>query len=152
MAIHQYKSPLSIVGFSVDDNTAVGVAIDNDTTLATDGAKLLSVRNNGVEKWYLDKDGTPVSVGGTNVPDATGTPGDTTQNSIRGRVAIASGAANIVVTNSKVSATSMIVAVLQSNDSTLKYIESINPANGSFTIQCNANATAAVNIAWKLEL
>lgn len=40
-----------------DGASAVGFAHDTDSALSTDGAKLASWSNNGVEKAYIDKDG-----------------------------------------------------------------------------------------------
>lgn len=44
-------------GAVADGAAAVGVILDNGVTLADAAAKLVSVRNNGVEKAYFDKDG-----------------------------------------------------------------------------------------------
>jgi len=49
---------LSLYGRDTDGASAVGVKIDNDNTLSTAGAKILSIRNNNVEKAYVDKDGS----------------------------------------------------------------------------------------------
>jgi hypothetical protein len=45
-----------IAGLPLDGASAVSVVVDSPT-LATAGAKLLSIRNNGSEKAYFDKDG-----------------------------------------------------------------------------------------------
>ena len=85
------------------------------------------------------------------IPDATGTPGVANQNSRRGRVAIAANATNIIVTNSRVTESSIIHATLQTYDSTLTQILSVVPAAGSFTITGNATADKTTNICWTLE-
>ena len=77
--------------------------------------------------------------------DSSGTPGNVTNNSPKGRVAIAAGANNVVVTtNIGVSATSTVLAVINqaTADATLTQIVRVVPAAGSFTIYGNANATA----------
>lgn len=51
------KDTARLYGSPTDGATALGVALDTTTALTTAGAKLLSVRNNGVEKMYVDKDG-----------------------------------------------------------------------------------------------
>jgi hypothetical protein len=56
----------TIVGSPVDGASAVGAAIDTESTLANATAKLLSVRNGGSEKLYVDKDGVLGSK--TNLP------------------------------------------------------------------------------------
>jgi hypothetical protein len=48
---------LAVKGRAGDGATAVGVILDNANELANAGAKLVSIRNNMVEKAYLDKDG-----------------------------------------------------------------------------------------------
>ena len=53
---------VSINGGAADGASAVGVSI-NSQLLSTAGAKLLSIRNAGVEKAYFDKDGALVTAG-----------------------------------------------------------------------------------------
>jgi len=85
------------------------------------------------------------------VPDATATPGNTTQNTLKGRVAIAAGQSSVVVTNDKVTAGSLVFAQLQTSDPNLKQIEAVVPAEGNFTIQGNAVAARDVNVCWYLK-
>jgi hypothetical protein len=47
----------TLEGQEADGAAAVAIAIDTSVAYATAGAKLLSVRNNGAEKLYVDKDG-----------------------------------------------------------------------------------------------
>jgi len=54
----------TIKGNATDGATAVGVILDTLNALANAGAKLVSVRNQGTEKLYVDKDGNVFSVGG----------------------------------------------------------------------------------------
>lgn len=81
----------------------------------------------------------------SNYTDGSATPGAATINAVRGKAAIAIGAASVVITNSKVSATSQVIVVLENNDATLTFLKSVVPGAGSFTVTGNANATAAVN-------
>ncbi len=74
--------------------------------------------------------------------DASGTPGAATINKPRGLVSIASGVSSVVVTNSKVTASSGVFAVLQDNTDAVQ-IRSVVPAAGSFTINLTGNTTAA---------
>jgi hypothetical protein len=55
------SSGLGVHGSAADGASAVGIALNNLQTLSTAGAKLLSVRNNNVEKAYFTKDGDLVS-------------------------------------------------------------------------------------------
>lgn len=93
----------------------------------------------------------PYGVIAGETADSTGLPGAATQNTYSGRVAIAAGASSVVVTNSRITSTSKVFAVLQTVDATLTQVLSVVPASGSFTVHGNANATAATNIAWRLE-
>jgi hypothetical protein len=81
----------------------------------------------------------------------TAVPGNATQNTRRGRVAIAAGASSVTVFNSRVMPTSMLFATLQSADSTLTQIINVIPSSGLFVINGNASATNACNICWRLE-
>lgn len=85
------------------------------------------------------------------IPNDSGTPGAATQNTRRGVVSIAAAAASVVVTNSKVTSSSVIHATLQFVDSTLTQILSVVPGSGSFTITGNAAATANTKVCWSLE-
>jgi hypothetical protein len=63
--------PFSIISNAVDGAAAVGTTINTVATLTTAGAKLLSVRNNGVEKAYIDKDGKTYTLGSLGVNTET---------------------------------------------------------------------------------
>lgn len=88
---------------------------------------------------------TPSSVRTSNLSasftDSTGTPGNVTNNSPRGRVAFASAASSVTVTNSLVTASSMVIAVLRTADGALTDILRVTPAAGSFTITANGAST-----------
>lgn len=73
--------------------------------------------------------------------DSTGTPGNVTNNSPRGRVAFAAGASTVVVTNSTVTANSMIKVTLRTADGALTSVLRALPATGLFTITANAAST-----------
>lgn len=81
-----------------------------------------------------------------DVTDSSGTPGAATINKPSGQVSIAAGASSVVVTNSLVSATSIVQPVLQFADATLTFIKTCVPGAGSFTITGNANATANTKV------
>lgn len=56
-------APLQLGGNMTDGGTAVGVVIAADTTLATSGSKIASIRNVSSEKAYFDKDGQVSAAG-----------------------------------------------------------------------------------------
>lgn len=84
------------------------------------------------------------------VQDGTSTPGDVTQNSAAGRVSIPPDADTVVVTNSRVTAVSVIHATLQSLDSSLTRIRAVIPSTGCFAIVGDQVATNYVTVAWSL--
>ena len=73
--------------------------------------------------------------------DSSGTPGNVTNNSARGKAAFAGAASAVTVTNSSVSATSAVLTQLETADGTLTSILRAIPTAGSFTVTGNANAT-----------
>lgn len=73
--------------------------------------------------------------------DSSGTPGNITNNSPRGRAAFAAAGTSVVVTSSLVTATSSVLVQLGGTDTTLTFVR-VTPAAGSFTVTGNAAATA----------
>lgn len=69
-----------------------------------------------------------------------------TINKPSGQVSVAIGASTVTVTNNLVTATSIVLAVLQFVDATATQILSVVPGSGSFVITVNANATALTKI------
>ena len=80
--------------------------------------------------------------------DSSGTPGNVTNNSPRGLVAIAAAATAVTVTNSLVTATSLVLCQLQTADGTLTNINSVVPSAGAFTVTGNAAATGITKVAF----
>lgn len=80
------------------------------------------------------------------------TTGAQTQNTWSGTAAIAAGASSVVITNSNVTANSVVVAVVSqaAADGTLLRVERVLPAAGSFTIYGTANATATTLVTWAI--
>jgi hypothetical protein len=76
---------------------------------------------------------------------ASGTTGAQTINKVSGAVNFAAAATTLVVTNSLVTANSVIVCTVATTDATLKSV-AVVPATGSFTLHGNAAATAETRI------
>lgn len=74
---------------------------------------------------------------------AAGTTGNVTINKLSGTVNIAAGAgtAGVTVTNSTVTANSIVYAIARTNDATCS-VKSVVPASGSFVLRTTANCTA----------
>jgi hypothetical protein len=88
---------------------------------------------------------TPAAVRASNLQavytDSSATPGNVTNNSPRGRVALAAAASTIVVTSSLVTATSAVFTQLRAIDGAATAIRNVTTGAGSFTITFNAAST-----------
>jgi len=84
-----------------------------------------------------------LTINSTNT--ASGTTGNQTINKASGTVNIAASGTTVTVTNSLVTATSIVYAVIRTNDATAT-IKNVVPAAGSFVINLGAAATAEVSI------
>lgn len=76
-----------------------------------------------------------------------GTTGNQTINKYSGTVNIAAGGSTVTVTNSLVTTSSIIFAVVRTNDVTA-IIKNVVPGAGSFVINTTANVTAETSIGW----
>ena len=76
---------------------------------------------------------------------AAGTTGAQTINKTAGSVNFAIAATSLVVTNSLVTTSSVILATVASNDATIKSVQAVAAA-GSFTLYANAAATAETRV------
>ena len=76
---------------------------------------------------------------------AAGTTGAQTINQTSGSVNFAIAATSLVVTNSLVTTSSVILATVASNDATMKSVQAVAAA-GSFTLYANAAATAETRV------
>lgn len=136
-----------LIGNMADAANAIAVKIANSNNYTTAGAKICAfyVGNGAVtEVAAITKDGTfnPAFT------DDSANSGNRTVNKPSGANSIAIGAATCVITNSCVTATSIVVCSLQFADATATTILRVIPAAGSFTITVNAAATAATKFGW----
>jgi hypothetical protein len=76
---------------------------------------------------------------------ASGTTGAQTIDKTSGSVNFAIAATSLVVTNSLVTTSSIILATVASNDTTMKSVQAV-AASGSFTLYANAAATAETRV------
>lgn len=140
--IENYSGSAAVVTYTINAGTAYPGTF---TTLAVSS----TVSGAGFSTYLA----SPPAIGGTTpaavktsnlqatYTDSSGTPGNVTNNSPRGRVALAAGASTIVVTNSLVAATSMVVAMVRAVDGAATDIVTVLTAAGSFTITMNAATT-----------
>ena len=81
--------------------------------------------------------------------NSTAAPGAATCNEGAGRAAIAAGADSVVITNSLITATSIVLANLQTVDTTCVSIKAVVPTTNTITITTNGgNCNAATNVGW----
>lgn len=130
-------------GFFVENPPSTG-------TIGTAYGLRIQGLTKGTTNWAVFTGGNTSSFyGGKPVYDPTntaaGTTGAQTINKPSGTVNFAAGASSLVVTNSLVTATSIVFAVVRTNDTTA-VIKNVVPAAGSFTITLNANATAETSV------
>jgi hypothetical protein len=76
---------------------------------------------------------------------ATGTTGAQTINKTAGSVNFAAGAISLIVTNSLVTTSSVILATVATDDATMRVMKAV-PGAGSFTLISNAAATAETRV------
>ena len=76
---------------------------------------------------------------------AAGTTGAQTINKASGTVNFAAATNTLVVTNSLCTASSIVFAIVRTNDATA-WVENVVPAAGSFTINLGANTTAETSV------
>lgn len=112
---------------------AAGKAEVNNGTLSTVGS-VSDLRDLLVRQHYVDQ---TVTAGGTT--------GNQTINKAAGTVNIAAAGTTVTVTNSLVSTSSIVLAVIRTNDATA-YIKNVVPGSGSFVINLGAAATAEISI------
>lgn len=127
-------------GTSVNVGNSAGSLISKDLALAATTGNAINVNS---AKLVIAAASGKVSFDAT---DSSGTPGAATINKPSGQVSVAAGTNSVVVTNSLVSTTSVVLTVMQTNDSTCDYVDSVAPAAGSFTIVTSANCTGNTKI------
>lgn len=94
------------------------------------------------ERFKIGSDGAMIYPA-TNT--TAGTTGAQTINKVSGTVNFAAGASSLVVTNSLVTANSLVFCTVRTNDSTA-VIKNVVPTSGSFTIRLSATATAETSV------
>ena len=120
---------------------AAGTAIA--VNLASGGTSdLLNMQVAGVGRFKISSAGKPTY---DSTITAGGTTGNQTINKPSGTVNIAAAGTTVTVTNSLVSTSSIVIAVVRTNDTTA-YIKNVVPSAGSFVITLGAATTAEVSI------
>ena len=108
----------------------------------TGSANYLDFQNNGISLYKIDNVGKPSY---ETTITAGGITGNQTINKTSGTVNIAAAGTTVTVTNSLVTTSSIVFAVIRTNDTTA-YIKNVVPGAGSFDINLGAAATAEISI------
>lgn len=166
--LNRFQTNAVAVGFSAASHFRVGQAPDPGTfgaqalvylgntetalpvlildAATSQSADVLDIRSNGSTSGAdLLAFGPTGKLTLSHTNTTTGTTGAQTINKASGTVNIAASGTSVVVTNSLVTATSIVFAVLRTADATAT-IKNVVPAAGSFTITLGAAATAEVSI------
>ena len=121
---------------TVSTNNTAGSEAGDLTFLTQSGGTAMS------EKMRITGAGG-LTINATNT--ASGTTGNQTINKASGTVNIAAAGTTVTVTNSLVTASSIVFAVIRTNDATAT-IKNVVPGAGSFVINLNAATTAETSI------
>jgi len=130
------------VGSALFNGTTVTALTTLDARGISSGTIARFADNSDVEKFKFLNTGSLV-LEATNT--AGGTTGDRTINKISGTVNIAAAGTTVTVTNSLVTTSSIVFAVVRTNDTTA-LIKNVVPGSGSFVINMNAAVTAETSI------
>jgi hypothetical protein len=134
---------MEVKGWASDSGSAIGAKFGTGNAFSTAGAVLMEIHNAGTRKATVSKDGAY----NPDFTDDSGTTGSRTVNKPAGKNAFAAAATTITITNSCVTADSIILPVLQTNDTTAKSVIAV-PTAGSFDLILNAAATGTTVVGW----
>jgi len=144
------------ITFNDDVTTNAGLSVNaglNDSTLSGGSSGYLLSSTGTQVLWVNQLSISTITLSSyLNVPKtitAAGTTGAQTINKMSGSVNFAAAATSLVVTNSLVTANSVIIATVASNDATMKTVAAV-ATGGSFTLYANAGATAETRVNWFL--
>lgn len=131
-----------------DDRVVINTVTSGSKGLVVQGAASQSA---DLTQWQDSSSNVLASISAAGKPSysatntAAGTTGAQTINKPSGTVNFAAGATTLVVTNNLVTTSSIVFAVVRTNDTTAT-IKNVVPAAGSFTITLSAAATAETSV------
>jgi hypothetical protein len=123
---------------------------ESNLTGATNNYGFYSNIASGTGRWNFYANGTAANYFAGDMQldktvTAAGTTGAQTINKNAGTVNFAAAATSLVVTNNRVTANSIIICTVGTNDTTMKSVSAVAGA-GSFTLHANAAATAETRV------
>lgn len=127
-----------------------GFVAQSSLTGATNNYGFYSNIASGTGRWNFYASGTAANYFAGDMQldktvTAAGTTGAQTINKNAGTVNFAAAATSLVVTNNRVTANSIIICTVGTNDTTMKSVSAVAGA-GSFTLHANAAATAETRV------
>lgn len=137
-----FGSNTTVIGNTTITRAKIWGSFENQSSGTTTGNCLL-VQNSTPTALLTVLDNGKTSFAATNT--AAGTTGAQTINKASGTVNFAAATNALVVTNSLCTASSIVFAVVRTNDATA-WVENVVPAAGSFTINLGANTTAETSV------
>jgi hypothetical protein len=116
------------------------------TAVGSAGAKCFRAAPGGVDRWWVDSNGAQDS---DSTITAAATTGNQTINKPSGTVNIAAAGTSVTVTNSLVTANTILSVVARTNDSTCA-VKNYVPAAGSFVVNMTAGCTAETSVGFAI--
>ena len=140
----------STIGAGSAITNQYGFAAQQSLTGATNNYGFYSNIASGTGRWNFYASGSAANYFAGDMQfaktvTAAGTTGAQTINKTAGTVNFAAAATSLVVTNNLVTANSIIVCTVGTNDTTMKSVSAVAGA-GSFTLYANAAATAETRV------
>lgn len=140
------QNGITAIGPNSSKVTMVGRTSSSEATLivnlGTNTVDALSVQDNGSAVFSIG-DGGNMKLDRTIT--GAGTTGNQTINKLSGTVNFAAAATSLTVTNSLVTTSSIVYAVLRTNDSTCR-LATVVPGSGSFVINMTAGCNAETSV------
>jgi hypothetical protein len=136
------SSAMEMKGWAANGATAIGAKFGSGNNFTTNGAILMQIHNQGVQKAAITKTGAY----NPDFTDDSGTTGDRTVNKPCGKSAFGAGATAITITNNCVKTDSIVFAQLMTNDSVL--LKCVEISDGSFIIRLNGATGGTVVVGW----
>jgi hypothetical protein len=138
------------IGASSAVTNQYGFEVSNTLIGATNNYGFYSNIASGSGRWNFYANGTAANYFAGDMQldktvTAAGTTGAQTINKNAGTVNFAAAATSLVVTNNRVTANSIIICTVGTNDTTMKSVSAVAGA-GSFTLHANAAATAETRV------
>ena len=148
--LRHYFASQGTIGASSTITNQIGFAVESTLTGATNNYGFYSNIASGSGRWNFYAAGTADNYfAGDMQLDKTvtagGTTGAQTINKNAGTVNFAAAATSLVVTDSRVTTSSIIICTVGTNDTTLKSVAAVAGA-GSFTLHASAAATAETRV------